>query len=146
MAEIERGEVMASAKVAHLRSKKKLFALGRLKAGTLNKTEQAYRDRLQALQASGEILWWRFEPVKLRLADNCSYCPDFLVMSSDGELQAHECKGSLKFIQDDAKAKIKIAADIFPWRFFLVAPNPQKAGGGWQVLEVGNGNKVEVWG
>ncbi|MDR1660895.1 MAG: hypothetical protein LBR95_00470 [Azoarcus sp.] len=40
------------------------YALGRLKPGQMNKTEAEYALRQQA----GEVLWYRFEGVKLRLA------------------------------------------------------------------------------
>lgn len=91
------------------------FALGRLKTGVMNKTEQAYCDRLERMKQMGEVLWFKFEGVKLRLADKTFYSPDFFVMRATGELEAHEVKG---FWMDDAKAKIKIAADIYPFRFF----------------------------
>lgn len=120
--------------------KKSFYALGRLKTGELNKTEQAYRELLSHRVSTGEVLWWKFEPMTLKLADNCRYCPDFFVMTADGELQAHEVKGSLHFIQDDAKVKIKVAASLFPFRFFLCAPKAKKDGGGWKIVEVGRGN------
>lgn len=42
------------------------FALGRLKPGTMNKTETAYGAHLALLMAAGEVLWWKFEALKLR--------------------------------------------------------------------------------
>ncbi len=45
------------------------LALGRMKAGRMNKTEAAYAARLDELKAAGEILWHSFEGVTLRLAD-----------------------------------------------------------------------------
>ena len=47
-----------------------MYALGRLKAGSMNKTEAAYDQHLALLQHAGQILWRRFEGLKLRLADN----------------------------------------------------------------------------
>lgn len=109
-----------------------MLALGRLKAGQLNKTEQAYAERLRALQAAGQIQWYRFEGVKLRLADKTFYTPDFAVMAADGVIEMHEVKG---FWQDDARAKIKIAADQYPFRFIAVRVKPKREGGGWAVEE-----------
>jgi hypothetical protein len=106
------------------------FALGRLKAGQMNKTETAYADALKLRQYAGEIAWSRFEGVKLRLADNTFYSPDFAVMLSDGTLEMHEVKG---FWTDDARVKIKVAADQYPFRFVAVKALPKKAGGGWSV-------------
>ena len=54
----------------------------------MNKTEALYDIRLDALKHHGEILWYRFEGVKLRLADNTFYTPDFAVMAADGVLRS----------------------------------------------------------
>ena len=106
------------------------FALGRLKTGAMNKTEAAYEAHLALLQHAGEIQWRKFEGMKLRLADNTFYTPDFAVMSADGVIECHEVKG---FWQDDARAKIKVAADLYPFRFLAVRAKPKKEGGGWAV-------------
>lgn len=114
----------------------KTFALGRLRQGEMNKTEHAYAVQLDAQKVSGEILWWKFEGIKFRLADNTFYTPDFAVMLPNGEIEIHETKGSLSFIQDDAKVKIKVAADIYPFKFKLIAPMAKKNGGGWEIKEI----------
>lgn len=109
---------------------KAMYALGRLKVGQMNKTEAAYDQHLAILQHAGEILWRKFEGVKLRLADNTFYTPDFAVMTADGVMECHEVKG---FWQDDARAKIKIAADLYPFRFLAIKVIPKKDGGGWEM-------------
>lgn len=114
------------------RSAAGLLALGRLKTGVLNKTEQAYQNHLAALQQAGEVAWFKFEGVKLRLADNTFYTPDFAVMLANGQMEMHEVKGVWR---DDARAKIKIAAELYPFRFLAVQQKPKKEGGGW-VVEV----------
>ncbi|WP_233154811.1 PDDEXK family nuclease [Candidimonas nitroreducens] len=114
------------------KAQERLYALGRLKPGQMNKTEQAYAAHLSALQATGGILWHKFEGLKLRLADNTFYTPDFAVMKPNGEIELHEVKG---FWQDDARAKIKIAADMYPFRFVALKVRPKKDGGGWAVEE-----------
>ena len=108
----------------------KHFALGRLKVGAMNKTEAGYGQHLELLKRAGEVLWFRFEGVKLRLADNTFYTPDFAVMLANGQIECHEVKG---FWQDDARAKIKIAADQYPFRFIAVKVKTKKDGGGWEV-------------
>ena len=108
--------------------KNKSFALGHLKAGAMNKTEAAYSERLQLRQIAGEILWYKFEGIKLRLADATFYSPDFAVMLSSGEMEIHEVKG---FWQDDARVKIKVAAELYPFRFIAVT----KSAGGWKTEE-----------
>lgn len=124
-------------------AKKKLFALGRLKQGEMNRTEKAYATHLSGLMTIGEIVWWEFEGIKFRLADNCFYTPDFAVMKPNGEIQIIDVKGSLGFIQDDAKVKGKVCAEKFPFRFFYVAPRAKCRGGGWEVKEIGN-KQVDV--
>lgn len=114
------------------RAKQGMQALGRLKTGQMNKTEEAYAKHLQNLQHAGQVAWYKFEGVKLRLADNTFYSPDFAVMLASGEMEMHEVKG---FWQDDARVKIKVAADLYPFRFISVQPLPKKAGGGWKTEE-----------
>ncbi len=100
----------------------------------MNKTEAEYADALEARKACGEIVWWRYEAITLKLADNTRYTPDFLVMLPDGELQAHETKGG--FIREDGWQKLKIAAGLFPFRFFLCQKRAKKDGGDWLIKEV----------
>jgi hypothetical protein len=105
------------------------YALGRLKPGTMNKLEQEYDLLLDGQRHHGEVLWYRFEGIKLRLADNTFYTPDFAVMAADGVMECHEVKG---FWRDDARAKIKIAASLYPFRFLAVTRAPKKDGGGFK--------------
>lgn len=112
--------------------RKHVQALGRLKSGQMNKTEEAYYAHLELRKVAGEVAWFKFEGMKFRLADNTFYTPDFAVMLTDGALEAHEVKG---FWQDDARAKIKIAADLYPLRFVAIQARSKKDGGGWKVEE-----------
>jgi len=111
---------------------KRTLALGRMKAGKMNKTEAEYAQRLDALKHAGEIAWYKFEGLRLRLGDGCGYTPDFAVMKSNGLMECHEVKG---FWRDDARAKIKIAADLYPFRFIAVTKEAKCRGGGWKVEE-----------
>jgi len=106
-------------------AKSRMQALGRLKQGQKNKTETAYGHHLQLLLTAGEILWYRFEGIKLRLADKTFYTADYNVMRADGLLEIHEVKGVWT---DDARVKIKVAADQYPFRFIAV----KKSKGGWE--------------
>jgi len=103
----------------------RFLALGRLKTGTMNKTEAAYAQLLELRQRAGEILWYKFEGIKLRLADKTFYTPDFAVLAADGVLELHEVKGVWL---DDARVKIKVAAEIYPLRFIAV----KKTKDGWE--------------
>lgn len=103
---------------------KRTLALGRLKQGKMNKTEQAYAQLLFKRKAAGEIVWYKFEGIKFRLADNTFYTPDFAVMLPDGTIEIHEVKGEWR---DDAKVKIKVAAELYPFQFIAV----KKSRTGW---------------
>jgi len=114
---------------------RRLFALGRLKAGERNKTEAAYETYLEQQKQSGEILWYKFEGMKFRLADNCFFSPDFNVLLANGEMEMHEVKGAKAIFACDAKAKTKIASEMYPFRFIVAFPIPKKNGGGWEIKE-----------
>lgn len=109
------------------------YALGRLPTGQMNKTEAAYEAHLTLMRNAGQILWFKFEAVKLRLADKTFYTPDFVVLRSDGLLEMREVKG---FMMEDANVKIKVAASIYPFRFMVVRVCPKKDGGGWIEEEI----------
>lgn len=108
------------------------FALGRLKTGERNKTEQAYENFLTALQHAGSVLWFKFEGIKLRLADNTFYTPDFAVMLASGQMEMHEVKGTRAIFADDAKVKVKVAAETYPFPFVVAFPVSKSRGGGWE--------------
>lgn len=95
------------------------FARGRIrpKPGQMNKRERAYEIHLEAERKAGRVLWFLFEGIKLRLAEKTFYTPDFVVMTADGLIEFHEVKG---FWEDDARVKIKCAAESFPFRFLAI--------------------------
>jgi hypothetical protein len=104
-------------------------ALGRLPVGKMNKSEQKYAAHLDQLKLVGEVLWYGFECIKFRLAENTFYEPDFLVLTGERELQVHEFKG---FWTDDARVKIKVAATLYPVFVFLAfRVRAKKDGGGY---------------
>ena len=111
---------------------KKFLALGRMKSGERNKLEAAYERHLESRKQAGEVLWYKFEGMTFKLAKDTRYTPDFNVMLSNNELEQHECKSIWR---DDAKAKIKMASDLYPFRFVAVYAVPKKAGGGFSYEE-----------
>lgn len=101
-----------------------------------NKTEAAYAEYLRLQKIGGHILDFRFEPMRLVLrhaqpgkAKGMTYTPDFLVVYSD-RFEFHEVKG---FWRDDARAKIKMAAEIFPWFRFLAVKRGSNKTGQWEI-------------
>lgn len=109
-------------------------ALGRLPAGAMNKTEAAYAQHLELRKRDGDVLWVKFEGIKLRLADNTFLTPDFAVMRGDGQIELHDVKG---FMTDDANVKMKVAAGIYPFQFFII----RKAKVGWTMTGVSRATK-----
>lgn len=100
--------------------------------GEMNRTEQAYAGELEGQKLLGEILEYHFEAVKLKLAPATFYTPDFLVIRRTLEVECHEVKGHW---EDDARVKIKCAAEKFPFRFVAMKPRAKRDGGGWEREE-----------
>lgn len=94
----------------------------------MNKLECAYASHLEALKLAGEVLWHRFEPMKLRLANGAYYKPDFGVKLRDGSFEFHETKG---FWREAARVRIKVAAELFPFKFIAIT----RDGGNWKREE-----------
>lgn len=117
-------------------SKAKLHALGRKKKGEMNATEARFANYLRGLEITGEIIWWRHEGIKLQLADNTTLNVDFNVMYADGLLVMIDVKGAKAIIEEDAKVKMKVAAEQFPFVFRYAFPRQKKDGGGWIFEEI----------
>ena len=97
---------------------------------TMNKLEKAFYDELNIWCRAGTIQWFRFEPMKLRLAKATFYTPDFGALNRDRTFEFYEVKG---FWRDDARVKIKCAAALFPFfTFTAVSKLSRKEGGGWK--------------
>jgi predicted nuclease of restriction endonuclease-like RecB superfamily len=101
-------------------------AVLRLPPAEGNKTEQEYGLRLFSMEHRKEIRCYRYEPVKLKLAKKCFYCPDFFVWENDRTITVHEVKG---WWRDDARVKIKVAARLYPMLQFLAVT--KDGHGGW---------------
>lgn len=109
-------------------------AVGTLREPGMNNTEAEYAGMLEARRLRGEVVWWKYEAITLKLADGTRYTPDFAVMLADGTFEIHETKGG--FIREDGWLKVKVAASMFPFRFFLCQKQSKKEGGGWSVKGV----------
>ncbi|ALC11239.1 DUF1064 domain-containing protein [Sphingopyxis sp. 113P3] len=119
-----------------LKPSMRMRALGRLKQGERNKTEIAYEDDvLKPAMQAGEVLWYAFEPWKIRIGKNCFYTPDYAVLSRNGQLECHEVKGHPRIFMDDAKVKVRAASAVMPFRFLVAFPIPKNEGGGWRTVE-----------
>lgn len=96
-----------------------------LKGPRWNKTEAAFAREFFTVRPA--VIWWKFEPMKLRLAASCFYTPDFAALYKDGSFHIYEVKG---FWRDDARVKIKTAAALFPMFHFHAA---SKSRDGWRI-------------
>lgn len=83
----------------------------------MNKLEVAFSRILDEGVRDGTFDRWDYEPVSLRLGKNTFFIPDFRVIFADGSETYYEVKG---FWREDARAKIKIAASVHPYRFVAV--------------------------
>lgn len=109
------------------------------KSGQMNGTERKYADHLETLYRTGAITWYSFEATTFKLAADTRYTPDFTVLLANGVVEFHEVKGTSKnkktgerepFIEPAAKIKIKVAAEILPFRFSLFWLD-KSVPGGW---------------
>lgn len=117
------------------------FSVAKKNDAGMNKTEATYALHLDALKMAKEIHEWWFEKITLKLAPDTRLTVDFMIQKMDGTLELHDVKGSLFIYQDDAKVKMKTAAEMFPFRFAVVIPRKQKDGGGYDVMEVKTSDK-----
>lgn len=114
------------------------YARARYIPGKMNGLESRYAAHLEILRRTDKIHSYHFEAMKLKLANNTTYTPDFIVFMPDMEIQCHEVKGTSKgkpWIEDDAAVKIKVAAAIFPFLFKIIWATSD----GWQEREYGLG-------
>jgi hypothetical protein len=99
----------------------------------MNGLERAYNQRLLTLVAAGEVLWFAFNDVRLRVGIGAYFKADFVVQYADGRIECHETKG---YERVAAMVRIKGAALRYPHvRFVLVKAAP---GGGFTYETIGD--------
>lgn len=129
------------------------YAKGRKrKVGQANKTERRYADVLALRKLANEVEWYRFEGLKVRLADGAFYTPDYAVMLADGTLECHEVKAGkldkatgliMMLCEEASKVRVKVAAEMYPIAFVFAVERPKKAGGGFDLIPVGPATQNE---
>ena len=120
--------------------------------GQMNLTEKRYSEYLAAQLLAGLIQFWEFESVTLKIAPDVRWTPDFLVMTNDFTLEFHDTKAGAKQkkknketgvmeptgnykprVEDDARIKIIMAAQKWPFLSFCTVWEAGKAGCGiWE--------------
>lgn len=97
----------------------------------MNQTERRYAAHLESQVAAGAVVWWSYEAVKLRLAPDSFYTPDFLVVLADTTLELHDVKGrkgDTFWAEEDARLKLRWVAAHYPFRLRVVW---ERAKGQW---------------
>jgi hypothetical protein len=96
-----------------------------------SKLEERYAEQLEADRLGGRVIRWRYEALKLRLADRTFYSADFFVVTAERRIELQEVKGSWDAPhQDDARVKVKVAAFQYPeFRFVGITPRDDDVGG-----------------
>ena len=102
----------------------------------MNQLESRYADLLAiAMQTNpAGVASFRFEALKLRLADKTFYAPDFVVLRPDGLIELHEVKGHW---EDDARVKVKVAAEMYPEFLFVGVTWSRREG--WKYEQIAGG-------
>ncbi len=85
--------------------------------GQMNKTEARWAAELEKYRELALVSHWHFEALKIRLAPNTYYTPDFVVVYPR-HIEFHEVKGG--FIRDTSKVKFKCGAALLPWAKFVM--------------------------
>jgi hypothetical protein len=91
----------------------------------MNGTETAYASILELRKLAGDITDYGYERMSLKLGDDCRLTMDFDVHLPDGEVQFHEVKANSRGkprMEDDARVKLKVAADTYPFRIYVCYP------------------------
>jgi hypothetical protein len=118
--------------IVGINTAKKLIAKVRQKMpGKMNRTEGEYHEMLAARSRAGEITWWGYEKMKLKLADNTTITVDFLVITSSNEVELHEVKGT--WFPEHNRVKLKVAAEMYPFFRFILCKKDKE---GWHYREI----------
>src|SRR5687767_2706756 len=64
-----------------------------VRSGYRSKVEERYAQYLDLVQKVGGIRGWKYEAVRLRLAQGVTYVPDFVVRIDDSTVVFREVKG-----------------------------------------------------
>ena len=105
----------------------------------MNQWERLYaQEELEPRRLAGEVLWYGFEAMKIRLADGAHYTPDFAVLESNGVLWFAEVKG---FKREAAVVRFKVAAESTPFEFRMYRKKKIAEGGGWELMMRRNGDR-----
>jgi len=116
---------------------------GKTYSARMSGPERQYAQFLDGLIVEGSIRVWIYEAIRLKLAEETYFTPDFLVVFADGHSELHEIKGTRKygkkgfhtylaFYREDSRVKIKIAAAQYAQVFPIVGKHWNPVRGMWE--------------
>lgn len=82
-----------------------------------SKWDRERNDYLETMMFARRLRRFRYEPMRLRLADGSWYKPDFLVEHNDGRLELEEVKG---YRREAAIVRFKVARELYPMFTFTM--------------------------
>ena len=115
----------------------------RKERGVMNKTEAEFLGEvIKPRIAAGEVREWWYEPSAWRLTDKTPdgkpgirYTPDFMVLLAGCyKVEFYEIKGTGMATRADLN-RVKLAAEKYPFRFFVATKQTKKRGGGFTIEE-----------
>lgn len=119
------------------------YAKGERKVrGEMNKTEIAFHNEfILGLVAAGLVTWWEYELCSYALSDpspnanakRIHYVPDFHILY-EGYMQVYEVKGT-GIITEASLMRVKLLADLVPYRVFIATQQRKANGGGFKIEE-----------
>jgi hypothetical protein len=83
------------------------------------RAECAFEARLLTAKIRGEIAWYEYECLRLRIGAEgaaCWYTPDYMALNADGFIMCYEVKGGYKW--EDSVIKFKAAERLYPMFIF----------------------------
>ena len=93
--------------------------------GFRSKLEERYAGHLELRVRTGELSWFGYEAVRLKLGQGAWFTPDFALLDSGGRFEFIEVKG---YRREAAMVRLKVAASTFWWwRFKLVTADGPRA-------------------
>lgn len=117
MSKVVTGAEFIERQAASAAPTRQMRSLGRVRSRKVDAAIEAYGEFLAVRRCAGDVLWFRAQPIELRLADETYYGPNFAVMVASGHLEMHHVVDAAK---NESLTTVKIAAEQFPFRFVVV--------------------------
>lgn len=103
------------------------------KKGIMNELERNFHvSYLSPRELAGELSLIRYEGITLPIAHRCTYTPDYIAETKEGETILFEVKAGHQY-KEKGVLKLKFAATVYPqYQFYLC----EKKKGSWKVKRI----------